>query len=153
MQPGATLRTSTGQFIEVVDVAKWTTANQQVYNLTIADTRTYYTKIGESSALVHNAPPDECRITSSPDSPAFQSKTVYNNGKFRIDVENPVPGRAGAAQFHIQFMGRGADPKKYYYNMGDGSWVTEDGTTLSAKIVKQVPQSAINKAKILLGVR
>ncbi|RAY13441.1 hypothetical protein DPM19_20485 [Actinomadura craniellae] len=107
---------------------------------------------GDHVVLVRRAPPDACRLTSTPTSPAFTSKTVYNNGKLRIDVENPVPGKDGAAQIHVQFMGRGADPTKYYYNPSDGTWVSETGTVLSGRIARQIPQSAITKALNLLGL-
>lgn len=74
------------------------------------------------------------------------------NKTIRIDAENPNPGTAGAAQFHVQFMGNGADPTKYYYNGSDGTWVSEAGTVLSAKIAKRIPASAIKKAYKFLGI-
>ena len=49
-------------------------------------------------------------------------------------------------------MGNGADPKKYYYNGSNGTWVTEDGIVLSKKQARKIPQSAINKALTFLGI-
>jgi hypothetical protein len=80
------------------------------------------------------------------------SQTVFNNGTLRVDVENPVPGRPGASNIHVQFMGRGADPIKYYYNASDGTWVSESGTVLPSRVASQIPQSAINRAFQYLGI-
>jgi hypothetical protein len=124
---------------------------QTMYNLTIATDHTYYVAAGTTQVLVHNAPPEACRLTSAAESPQIMSRTVYNNGTIRVDVENPAPGREGAANIHVQFMGRGADPVKYYYNASDGTWVSETGQVLSSRVAGQIPQSAIDKAYQYLG--
>jgi hypothetical protein len=84
--------------------------------------------------------------------PVINSKTVFTakDRSFRVDIENPNPGQAGA-QIHLQPMGRGASGK-YYYHPESGTWIAEDGTVLSSKIANQVPQSAIDKAYQFLGV-
>ena len=108
---------------------------------------------GDTPVLVHNTPPGTCSITSAPSAPVINSKTVYTvrDGSFRVDIENQNPGEPGAG-IHLQFMGRGADPAKYYYDPVGGDWVTEDGSALSSKIARQVPQSVINKAFKYFGL-
>jgi Flp pilus assembly pilin Flp len=125
----------------------------RVYNFSVADLHTYFVEAGSTPVLVHNTPPGACSLTSAADAPVINSKTVFTarDRSFRIDLENQNPGQPGAG-IHLQFMGRGADPKKYYYNPTDGSWVTEDGTELPARLARKIPQSAINKAYQYLGL-
>ncbi|MFI8940358.1 polymorphic toxin-type HINT domain-containing protein [Streptomyces syringium] len=52
--PGAMLRTSAGTSVQVTAVRAWT-APQQVFNLTVSDLHTYYTRAGAAPVLVHNA--------------------------------------------------------------------------------------------------
>ena len=113
-----------------------------------------YDVTGDVPVLVHSSPPGACSLTSAPDAPVINSKTVFTakDGSFRIDLENQNPGEPGAG-IHIQFMGRGADPAKYYYNSANGSWMTENGDALSSRIANQIPQSAINKAYQYLGLQ
>ncbi|WP_433367959.1 polymorphic toxin-type HINT domain-containing protein [Streptosporangium sp. CA-115845] len=56
LQPGKWLRTSAGNQLQVVGIAKWTTGYQRVHNLTVADIHTYYVAVGGADTLVHNAP-------------------------------------------------------------------------------------------------
>ncbi|MEV4895749.1 RHS repeat-associated core domain-containing protein [Nonomuraea sp. NPDC055795] len=46
---------SPGTYTKVSTVAKWTSGDQVVHNLTVADTRTYYVLVGEVPVLVHNS--------------------------------------------------------------------------------------------------
>jgi hypothetical protein len=126
----------------------------RVYNFSVADFHTYYVAAGEAAVLVHNTPPAACRFTSAATSPKKTSHTVWktNDESIRVDVENPSPGEAGTAAFHVQFKGRGADPGKYYYNPSDGTWVREDGVVLSKKVAKQIPREAVNKALRFMGI-
>lgn len=120
------------------------------YNLSVAGLQTFH--VGHDEVLVHNKPPEGCRLTSSESSPKGTSQTVWQNQNVRVDVENPVPGSKGAAQAHVQFKGRGEDPTKYYYRPGDGKWVSENGAVLSNKQAKRIPPEAIEKAMKLLGI-
>jgi len=147
---GDQLQTSNGATVTITGLHDYTTT-MVTYNLTIDTLHTYYVEASDVPILVHNAPPTACRITSAPDAPVIPSKTVFNNGKFRVDIENPAPGLP-AAQIHIQFMGRGADPNKYYYNPANGTWITENGVVLAPRIANQVPQKAINKAYQFFGL-
>ncbi|MFI6789792.1 hypothetical protein ACIBG4_20960 [Nonomuraea sp. NPDC050383] len=83
----------------------------------------------------------------------INSKTVYtaNNRSFRVDIENQNPGQPGAG-IHLQFMGRSADAKKYYFDPADKQWRTEAGDILPSQIAKKVPQSAIRKACQYFGM-
>ncbi|MEV0614792.1 polymorphic toxin-type HINT domain-containing protein [Nonomuraea sp. NPDC050404] len=53
LRPGLWLRTSSGTWIQVATVKRWTT-EEAVYNLSVADIHTYYVAIGSADALVHN---------------------------------------------------------------------------------------------------
>jgi hypothetical protein len=152
LQPGHHLTTPNGTQVTVTAVHHHALPTA-VHNLTVEDDHTYYVLAGQTPVLVHNAPPGQCSITTSPDAPVINSKTVFTSRdrSFRIDIENQNPGQPGAG-IHLQFMGRGADPNKYYYNPVDGSWMTENGDMLSPRISRQVPQNAINKAYQYFGM-
>jgi hypothetical protein len=66
-------------------------------------------------------------------------------------LENPIPGKPGAAQIHVQFMGRGADPTKYYLNPQTREWISENGAVLSGRDLKQIDSKYIDKALDYLG--
>jgi RHS repeat-associated protein len=153
LQRGDQLLTADGERARIT-ASHAHTDTRSVYNLAIAGIHTYYVLAGEIPVLVHNAPPSGCRITSGVGSPRITSQTVWTdtNRTMRVDVENPSPGKPGAAGIHAQFMGRGADPTKYYYKPSDGTWVSEAGLVLSPRIAGQIPQSAINRAYQVLGI-
>ncbi|WP_406862853.1 polymorphic toxin-type HINT domain-containing protein [Streptomyces sp. HUAS MG47] len=152
IEAGDLLRTPSGTRVPVLSVDRFT-QRQTTHDLTVAGLHTYYVGVGLGSVLVHNTPPGPCSITTPKDAPVINSKTVFKakDNSFRIDIENQNPGKPGAG-IHLQFMGRGADPTKYYYNPVDGSWVSENGAKLPAKVAKQVPQSAIKKAYQYFGM-
>ncbi|MFF2328286.1 MULTISPECIES: Hint domain-containing protein [unclassified Streptomyces] len=143
---GDLLRLPSGAALPVVSVAHFT-RRETTHDLTVAGLHSYYVGVGSSSVLVHNTPPGPCSITTPKDAPTINSKTVFKakDNSFRVDIENQSPGKPGAG-IHLQFMGRGADPTKYYYNPTNGSWVSETGKQLSSKTARQVPRSAITKA-------
>ncbi|MGP4105291.1 toxin C-terminal domain-containing protein, partial [Nonomuraea sp. KM90] len=66
LQPGTWLRTSTGTWIQVADVRRWT-ASQLVYNLTVADMHTYYVTAGATDLLVHNDNNQNCISNAAAD--------------------------------------------------------------------------------------
>ncbi|MCX5009198.1 polymorphic toxin-type HINT domain-containing protein [Streptomyces sp. NBC_00638] len=149
---GHQLNTADDQHAEIVGV-KSVNGAAEMYNLTVDELHTYYVLAGTTPVLVHNTPPGTCSIISAADAPVINSKTVYTSKdrSFRVDIENQNPGKPGAG-IHLQFMGRGADPKKYYFDPANGNWRTESGEFLSSRTAKQVPQSAINKAYKFFGV-
>ncbi|MFD3519660.1 polymorphic toxin-type HINT domain-containing protein [Streptomyces sp. NPDC058653] len=149
---GDDLRTPAGTSVQVTAVAGYT-KRQTTHDLTVNGIHTYYVLAGETPVLVHNTPPGTCSITTPADAPVINSKTVYKSkdGTFRVDIENQNPGKPGAG-IHVQFMGRGADPKKYYFDPADGKFRTETGEVLSSKLAKQVPRSAIDKAYQYFGM-
>ncbi|RKT88528.1 Pretoxin HINT domain-containing protein [Saccharopolyspora antimicrobica] len=149
---GADLYTPASETVDVTSIRTWSEP-RTVHNLTINGIHTYYVLTGEVPVLVHNAPPGTCSITTPSTAPVINSKTVYTakDRSFRVDIENQNPGQPGAG-IHLQFMGRGADPKKYYYDPADGTWRTESGHTLSPRVVKQVPQRALDKAYQYFGM-
>lgn len=76
----------------------------------------------------------------------FTSKTVWNKGQYRIDVENPNPGQR-AGQIHFQDQASGA---KYLYDPTRKEFV---GAPNSVNRMLDDPeiQTAINKAMRFLG--
>ena len=56
LQVGQWLRTSTGTWVQITALLHWTVPNQQVFNLTIANTPTYHVIAGNQPVLVHNCP-------------------------------------------------------------------------------------------------
>ncbi|MBB5773691.1 RHS repeat-associated core domain-containing protein [Nonomuraea jabiensis] len=64
LEPGMWLRTSTGTYVQVATVARWTSGSQSVYNLTVADRHTYHVQAGAADVLVHNddPPPAASRV-------------------------------------------------------------------------------------------
>jgi len=57
LRRGQWLRTSTGTYIQVADVARWTVADQRVHNLTVENLHTYHVAAGKADVLVHNTSP------------------------------------------------------------------------------------------------
>jgi hypothetical protein len=55
VQTGMRLRTDTGKNVRVASTKAWTTPEQRVYNLTVADIHTFYVLAGTTPVLVHNA--------------------------------------------------------------------------------------------------
>ncbi|WP_242889822.1 RHS repeat-associated core domain-containing protein [Actinomadura litoris] len=153
LEPGMWLRTSAGTYVQVTAAEHLAAHRQLVHNLTIANLHTYYVKTDNVFVLTHNTPPGECSLTSAPDLPVINSKTLFkaNDNSFRVDLENQVPGQPGAG-IHLQTMGRKADGRKYYYNPTSGDWVTQEGQKLSPKIARKVPQSAIRRGYQYLGL-
>jgi RHS repeat-associated protein len=54
LQPGTWLQTSSGTWVRVGTVKRWTAENK-VYNLTVEDFHTYYVAAGSADIIVHNA--------------------------------------------------------------------------------------------------
>ncbi|WP_170232087.1 RHS repeat-associated core domain-containing protein [Saccharothrix saharensis] len=154
LRPDDVLDTGLGGRATVLSARAYA-ATMRTYNLSVDTVHTYYVLAGRTPVLVHNAPPAVCRITSKPDSPNFQSKTMTPSSirDYRIDVENPAPGKKGAAQIHVQFMGRGADKTKYYLNPKTRTWISENGATLAPGVARKIDQKYVDRALEYLGVR
>ncbi|WP_433794675.1 polymorphic toxin-type HINT domain-containing protein [Actinoplanes sp. CA-252034] len=58
LQPGQWLRTSAGTWAQI-DAVEARSAEQRVYNLSVADFRTFYVVAGDTPVLVHNCPTGE----------------------------------------------------------------------------------------------
>ncbi|WP_182885243.1 polymorphic toxin-type HINT domain-containing protein [Microbispora sp. H10885] len=54
LQPGMWLRTSAGTWVQISAIKTWTSQQQEVHNLTVADLHTYYVLAGVTPVLVHN---------------------------------------------------------------------------------------------------
>ncbi|MDV6014403.1 RHS repeat-associated core domain-containing protein [Haloechinothrix sp. LS1_15] len=156
LQPGAVLSGGNGEKREVQQVREWS-AETRVHNLTVSGVHTYYVGIDSGEALVQNSIPEGCGLTSSPNSPELPSKTVYlgrRGENFRVDVENPSPGKPNSAGIHVQYTGRGAKSgDKYYYNPTSDQWFQKGtGKMLSPREAARIPSSAIDKAYKYLGI-
>ncbi|MER7316570.1 MULTISPECIES: HINT domain-containing protein [Streptomyces] len=57
LQAGAWLRTSTGTYVQITAVERWTATTSAVHNLTVSDLHTYYVLAGATPVLVHNCSP------------------------------------------------------------------------------------------------
>ncbi|WP_308114843.1 polymorphic toxin-type HINT domain-containing protein [Streptomyces sp. ISL-12] len=55
LSPGEWLRTSTGTYVQVTAVDRWTAQTATVHNLTVGDVHTYYVLAGATPVLVHNS--------------------------------------------------------------------------------------------------
>ncbi|ROQ96209.1 RHS repeat-associated protein [Streptomyces sp. 2132.2] len=76
LSAGQWLRTSSGSWVQVTEVKRWT-EQKKVHNLTVASKHTYYVLAGSSPILVHNA---SCKV-------------VYENDGGRFgDLDPGVPG-------------------------------------------------------------
>ncbi|GAA4206354.1 hypothetical protein GCM10022252_68350 [Streptosporangium oxazolinicum] len=54
LRRGQWLRASSGTYIQVANIARWTATDQRVHNLTVDGIPTYYVAVGNTSTLVHN---------------------------------------------------------------------------------------------------
>ncbi|MEU6993259.1 pre-toxin TG domain-containing protein [Streptomyces sp. NPDC046465] len=80
LTPGMTLRTDSGAPARIDAVTSWTAPAQEVRNLTVAGTHTYYVLAGDTPVLVHNAAP--CKlITSAVGKDSQLSKAAQQAGK------------------------------------------------------------------------
>jgi hypothetical protein len=81
------------------------------------------------------------------------SKTVANGAvgqyKYRIDVENPAPGRR-AGSLHVQLGGRGST--HYEYGKG-GKFFARDGTPLPRQVQREIDRSPKAQAGIKEALR
>lgn len=69
--------------------------------------------------------------------------------KYRIDVENPAPGRRPGS-LHVQLGGRGST--HYEYRSG-GKFYARDGTPLPRQVQKHIDRSSKAQAGIREGLR
>ncbi|MFD7975630.1 ricin-type beta-trefoil lectin domain protein [Streptomyces sp. NPDC059071] len=59
LKSGNWLRTSSGAYVQVAAVERWTSQDSTVHNLTVSDLHTYYVLAAQTSVLVHNCPPSQ----------------------------------------------------------------------------------------------
>ncbi|GHE83706.1 hypothetical protein GCM10018772_02740 [Streptomyces fumanus] len=55
LHPGTWLRTSTGTYVKVTALKRWTAQTTTVHNLTVSAVHTYYVLAGQTPILVHNS--------------------------------------------------------------------------------------------------
>ncbi|MGW7428294.1 ricin-type beta-trefoil lectin domain protein [Streptomyces sp. NPDC054861] len=70
LRPSQWLQTSTGTYVQIASIQRWTAQGATVHNLTVSDVHTYYALAGATPVLVHNdggnAAPHVCEITGEP---------------------------------------------------------------------------------------
>ncbi len=132
----------------------------QAYNLTVDQTHTYFIKGLEKSngVWVHNscsnidAKKFNGKILGTDGVQTFSTTVWKGNGKSRIDVENPAPGKR-AGQLHYQDnVGN-----KYYYDPNTKVFFDQKTKTLAPKSVQDLLKNkdfskGIDKALKYLGV-
>ncbi|MFE0136752.1 Hint domain-containing protein [Streptomyces sp. NPDC059037] len=80
LEPGMTLRTDSSAPTRVDAVTSWSARTQEVRNLTVAGTHTYYVLASGTALLVHNAAP--CRlITSAIGKYSLLAKAAHQAGR------------------------------------------------------------------------
>ncbi|MFF5505894.1 polymorphic toxin-type HINT domain-containing protein [Streptomyces roseolus] len=55
LKPGQWLRTSSGAYVQISKIKRWTSPSATVYNLSVSNLHTYYVLAGETPVLVHNS--------------------------------------------------------------------------------------------------
>ena len=137
LEPGMWLRTSAGTYVQVTTTKHWTTHGQRVHNLTVASLHTYYVEAGRTPVLVHN--------DDTPVDMTGKSKTVWNRGPYRIDVEGSPSGVQMHFQEQIKGVRSGQAPK-YHYNPETGEF---DGmpNSLKRELKKKYPDYKKGLAK------
>ncbi|MFF3565807.1 ricin-type beta-trefoil lectin domain protein [Streptomyces sp. NPDC002574] len=62
LRPGQWLQTSTGTYVQIASIRRWTVQGATVHNLTVSDVHTYYALAGVTAVLVHNISPEQCQL-------------------------------------------------------------------------------------------
>ncbi|WP_433367951.1 polymorphic toxin-type HINT domain-containing protein [Streptosporangium sp. CA-115845] len=128
LQSGAWLWTSSGDQLQTVGIAKWTTGHQRVHNLTVAETHTYYVLAGATPVLVHNAGSDDDCI------PGYENPGHHDpqGGPNPYNPNKGVLPTDAAEQFQnstlidgVRWTKIGSGKRAVYYrysNDGHGNW-------------------------------
>ncbi|MGW7357392.1 ricin-type beta-trefoil lectin domain protein [Streptomyces sp. NPDC054802] len=69
LRPSQWLQSSTGTYVQITSIQRWTAQGATVHNLTVSDVHTYYALAGATPVLVHNDggnDPHVCEITGEP---------------------------------------------------------------------------------------
>ncbi|WP_283138392.1 polymorphic toxin-type HINT domain-containing protein [Rhizohabitans arisaemae] len=80
--PGMTLRSPDGRTVTLTRVTTTQVPEQQVHNLTVADTHTYHVALGDSDILVHNSEPGGCAFGVGGRASNAPSKRNIDGGVF-----------------------------------------------------------------------
>ncbi|MET9437715.1 ricin-type beta-trefoil lectin domain protein, partial [Streptomyces sp. NPDC006551] len=92
LESGQWLQTSTGTYVQIAAIQRWTAQDATVHNLTVSDLHTYYVLAGATPILVHNANlPQVCGPVT--ENTHFADVEVFDAGGTQIDA---YPLRSGA---------------------------------------------------------
>jgi uncharacterized membrane protein len=97
--PGQYLRTGAGTYVQVSAITTWTSAEQRVHNLTVADTHTYYVLAGATPVLVHNS--NDCPTSLYHYTNEAGHDGIISSGELRasLKADNPKDARYGDGQY------------------------------------------------------
>ncbi|MET9246178.1 DUF5615 family PIN-like protein [Nonomuraea sp. NPDC003709] len=93
LSPGMWLKTGAGTHVQVAAVAKWTSAKQDVYNLTVAGPHTYHVAAASTDVLVHNDNPS-CDLAAAMKRALAKKAGFSGVGERLLVDENLSPGLA-----------------------------------------------------------
>ncbi|MGA4545171.1 polymorphic toxin-type HINT domain-containing protein [Uniformispora flossi] len=112
---GNWLRTSSGTYVQITAVAKWT-QQAKVHNLTVASLHTYYVLAGATPVLVHNISSEQCqRAVQEMDHVASGVLDIQvdvvpfasggrGSGGFVDDMGDRVPGMTSSNFHHVEMQ-------------------------------------------------
>jgi hypothetical protein len=153
LRPGDVLITPEGTTVlEAVEVEEHDLADiVTVYNFHVENNLNYYVHAGDTPVLVHNTHKAKPPMVGA-NGTQTTSKTMWNQGRYRIDVENPAPGvRPG--QMHLQEQINGVPSSKapkYLYDF-EKSEFEGLSNSLRKKLEKMGYETGIEKGARYLG--
>lgn len=130
LEVGAMLQTAAGTWVQVAALRKWT-AQERVYNLTVAKDHTYYVLAGAKAVLVHNCNTTVYRLQT--DHPDSQRLSVDSDGGVSIN---------GDGMLHLNMSGNIAHTEQF--RGSGGQLVAFDVPT---SYVDQVRSAAISQRR------
>jgi hypothetical protein len=85
LSAGSLLQTGAGRYVQVNTTRRWTAQSQEVRNLTVDGTHTYYAVAGNTAVLVHNCEPS----TWTPDANYSPEEVAKRSADSRAFYETP----------------------------------------------------------------
>lgn len=114
LDAGDLVRSADGELVQVGGLRLRTARTTTAFNLTVDGIHTYFVGVGEDDVLVHNT----CGMLGAHGTQVTSRTLTPGNRPYRIDVENPAPGRR-PGQLHLQDDAGG----KYLYDFDANAFV------------------------------
>ncbi|MFV2019020.1 ricin-type beta-trefoil lectin domain protein [Micromonospora sp. LOL_023] len=99
LQPGQWLQTSSGTWVQVAAIQRWSTPRAVVHNLTISRVHTYHVLAGTTPVLVHNCGNEGYAEVFLDDHQGHASIAVTHNGETKHTQAGSDPGMPSIADF------------------------------------------------------